>query len=362
LKLSLIGRGISAAAIMIVSAAVFTACNGSSTEAVPRTGATGPATVPQLTAASAATSVPVAAAPAAVAAPPVGGVTATLSLPAAAALPPNTTLSLTSSTTTPAASTGITSLSSFGRSIKDASSSQITTLVYEFFGFSNPTNTAISFPSFPALSFTLPSFYTLATGGDYYVAYYNGTAWQRPVTSPGVVSGQTITFTAPAGAPTYLANVTYGFALYYQPFAAPTPAPVNTATPATTPTPIASATPTPTPTPTPVAATPTPTPTPTPAPGTITSSLTTLDFGNTDPTQTLSFALSQANVASPTFTIGGTCTSAIATVGQPTAVGSTQVYVVAPHGVGTCNIVATGANNQTITIPVIVTSLSVVAQ
>jgi len=356
LKLPLTARRFApVAAIAIAGTMLLTACSAATTGPTP---ITAPASVPLLAAASASISQPVAATAQSVAVPSVSGASGTFALPAAVALPPNTTFALTASTSTPAASSSVLSLSSTGRSVLDATTAQISVLEYELFGFSNPTNASISFPSFPALTFTLPAFYTLSAG-DYYVAYYNGHSWQRPVTAPGTVSGQTISFAAPAGAPTYLAGITYAFALYYQPFAAPTPAPVDTSTPTPAPTPAPTTAPTAKPTAAPTAApsaspTATPTATPAPTPGPISANPSALNFGNVGSAFAQTLTLTQANGS--TFTINSSTCSAFVSVS-----GTSPAFTVTPNAAGTCSLTVTGSG-KTLTVPVTVTTLAVTAQ
>jgi hypothetical protein len=346
---------VSVAALAIASGAILAACGSGSTAPIPvgvTAPVTGPAAVPTLQPASVSTTQPLAANSAqTIAIPSVGGATSSFALPAAAALPTGTVLDLSASTTP--SIPGVVSLTSVGRHVLDASTSQITILLYELYGFSNPTNSPVTFPAYPALTFTLPSFYTLSAG-DYYLAYFNGSTWQRPITAPGTVNGQTISFAAPPGAPTYLANVTYGFALYYQPFAAPAPAPVNTSTP---------------------------TPSPTGSPGAIAANPSSFDFGNIGAASAQTLALTQVN-GSPTFSVDASncalpaptpspaptsspASPAPTSSPTPTSIvsisGTSPNFTVTPNAPGNCTLTVTGAG-QTLSIPVIVTSLSLVAQ
>jgi hypothetical protein len=349
------GRNLGIGLVSLAFAAILAACGGGSNGPVgtlpvsvaSATPVSAPTSVATLAPASASTTAPVAANTAqAIAVPATVGVTGTFTLPAAASVPANTNVAFTATTTTPA---NTIALSSLGRRVQDATTSQLTVLLYEIFEFTNPTNSPVAYPAYPAFSFTLPATYNVAAG-EYYMAFYNGSSWQRPITTAGTVSGQTITFAPPAGSPTYNANTYYGFALYYQPFAAPTPAPIPSYQPTSAPSAAPSAAP---------SGAPNASPSPSPPPGALAATPTTLNFGSIGTSQTLT--VSQPNYAG-TFSVDASSCAPAGATAYVTVSGPSPNFIVTSNAVGTCNLTVTGGGTGSLTIPVTVSTLSVGVQ
>jgi hypothetical protein len=144
------------------------------------------------------------------------------------------------------------------------------------------------------------------------------------------------------------------------PFVAPpqataTPSPVPTATPpGATPTPDPTATPTATPVAT---ATPTPTPTPTPAAAVVPNPAAVALTG-IGPSYTLGVNVTQAGYAG-SFSQTNTC-AGVATVAPAVTQPASPTFSLTPLATGTCALTVTGGSNQSVVVPVTVTSSGLV--
>ena len=134
-----------------------------------------------------------------------------------------------------------------------------------------------------------------------------------------------------------------------------TPAPTSTpvATPAPTATPTATATPAPTATP--VA---TPAPTATPAFGPIADMPNSIDFTAVGAAAAFPLAAFQAGYAGP-ITESDTC-AGIVTVSTSPPMGTTAQFLVTPVAPGACTITLLGGSNQTLDVPITVTTSGLV--
>ena len=156
-----------------------------------------------------------------------------ISLPVSqASIPPNTVVQNTVANQSPA---GVPVIQQLTRNAAGAARAALlgtgaTAIEFVTLSFSN----AVTFPSQPAFTFTLPAAYTNIPNVAFFVAEYtmgySFLGWIYGYEGPGSVSGTTVTFT-PAQSPTlFLANQPAYFALYAISVAAPTPTPAPSAT------------------------------------------------------------------------------------------------------------------------------------
>lgn len=174
-------------------------------------------------------------------------------------------------------------------------------LFYE--SFSSPVS--ITFASVPGFTIALPS--TVSTSGQqFYVALYASGGWSKGIEGPATVSGQTLTFAPSGGALTLSANTTYYFAIY----SLPAPAAAVVVNPAS------------------------------------------LSFTSTGTPATVTVTESGYTGA---FTATSTNCNGIAT----TAAGTGGQFNVTPVAAGTCSVTFADTNNNTVALPVTVTTTTV---
>jgi hypothetical protein len=204
---------------VLILAGLLAACgggSGGSNGAVPAIVASSPTPAPQSTTISVQPGSQSALLPAA-------GYSGSISLPAATS--GTGSVSATLSMTPPGS---LVALQGFRR----ATSVGTSALVY----LSLSSSHALSFGSFPTLSFTLPA--APVAGASYYLAFFDGgnpsLGWQGGFIGPAVISGSTLSFTAPAQTLTLTPGAFSIFALYI--LTAPTATPSSAPTPTTAPT------------------------------------------------------------------------------------------------------------------------------
>jgi len=209
----------------------------------------------------------------------------------------------------------------------DASPSP-TPIVYLTFSSSS----SVTLSAIPALTFTLPS---VTSGDSYYLALDTGSGWQTPVSGPGTVSGNVVTFASATGSVAITPTQPAVFALYA----------------------IATQTPTPSPSPTPVA------------------SPNSLVFDESSPAPQ-TFSVSEAGYAGA-FTESTSCTASPSpspvptsspfvaevspTSATPSAAGAAVSFTVTPgYETGSCTVTVSDSNAATATISVVVGSDQVI--
>jgi hypothetical protein len=275
--------------------------------------------------------------------PPVaGGVSGSLLLTAAST---TATIALTLSATPPA---GAPALQSDHRVVR-AIGAPATGLAY----LTAQSSADVSFNSTFGANISVPG---TVSGAEYLVMFdpANPNAGWHVVSGPG---------TAAAGIARGLASInlsftkgaTYDFALISTgaTLTLPLPSPTPSAPPSPTPTPA----PTPTPTPTP-APTETPTPTPTPTPGPVVVSIPSLQFLGVGSAYAKTIVVTQANYNGQ-FALGGASCNSITTTDVTT---SLQNFTITPLAVGTCAYTLTGGGGAQTTLPVTVTTVTLVGQ
>jgi subtilisin family serine protease len=239
-------------ALVFAVATVLYACGGGgggSSVTVPGVPASTPAPTPSPTTAPQSSSTQVntgtSAGATATFAPILGGYSGSLVLPATTSGSGVTTLVLAA--TNP---TGVT-LASSARRLPKAIGGTLTPYVYVAL---TPAAT-LTFPSWPAFSFTFSGTISLPAGSSLYVGVYSaanpGAGWST-LAGPGTVSGSTVTFAATPGPVTFTTGVQYVFVLFStaqvlvipSPTPAPSPTPTRTASPSPSPTATATASPT----------------------------------------------------------------------------------------------------------------------
>jgi hypothetical protein len=233
------------------------------------------------------------------------------------------------------------------------------------------SNATVTVPSYPQLTFTLPSGISAPNG--FWLALFdtsNLAAGWNVVAGPIQASGVSVTFASGSQPFTMTANVTYVFVLFAPGGTYPTPTPTPTVsptpnstvapTPSPSPTPTRSPTPSPSPTPAPTAS-PIPTPTPSPTPGTVLLSTSMLSFNGIGSASSQQFTVSETNYTG-TFTVTtaaagqtNSC-SGIATV-SPTS--GASPFTVTPTGSGQCVFIVAGGSGQTAPLAIGITITTV---
>jgi thermitase len=194
-----------------------------------------PAPTPTLPVSSSASATAGAAATSATLATIQAGYGGVVSLPATTSGTGTATLGLATSN-----ASGVPTVSSSAR-LPRAIGGSLTTLVYLTFSTTAP----LTFATWPALSFTLPSSVSLQSG-SLYLAFYNpanATAGWSTLAGPAVFSGSQVSFAPIPGPITFAPGPTYAFALIAtgQVLVASTPTPVPATSPSASPTLLAAA-------------------------------------------------------------------------------------------------------------------------